>query len=414
MSHTKITERQNSTSDKDAFQPDKQYFVVYPTTAMSRTERRERNCDENMLQSGKQYIIVYPNKTVMSKLNAPDASDSNSDSTRHWMVSPGGILTEVSESDRCISTDNSPVQKTMENCCDIVIKDEVDQLDWTEENGLIEEETIDTYPREECRNVIIKTEVIDTDTTEVTDGDTAQEWRTNIDLGEALCDMDIKTEVDQSDWAELIDKGSNLCVSGDEHCDVEVKTEVDELDASEGTGGVHERRRCDVPGEASCNGGNTDVKPYLCTTCGRSYTHSRSLSFHERSHSGVVRHRCTVCNKLCVSRSDLRIHELSHATKEPYTCVTCGVSCVDFGSFQTHKLSHSGAKKQHSCSVCSRSFGSRAGLKYHELLHSGEKCFSCEVCESSFITKTALRKHAQKCTRGQSHHVRQEDIVVKD
>src|SRR5277367_694070 len=54
-----------------------------------------------------------------------------------------------------------------------------------------------------------------------------------------------------------------------------------------------------------------------------------------------------------------------------------------------------GGKKKHKCTVCDKSFGQRAYLKKHSMIHTGKKPFQCEECGKCFTEKQVLKIHTR-------------------
>lgn len=50
-------------------------------------------------------------------------------------------------------------------------------------------------------------------------------------------------------------------------------------------------------------------------------------------------------------------------------------------------------KKRHVCDICNRAFTQRGSLKYHRMLHTGEKPFQCNVCNKSFRIRAPYDAH---------------------
>ena len=53
----------------------------------------------------------------------------------------------------------------------------------------------------------------------------------------------------------------------------------------------------------------TCVKPFTCATCGKSLGNTSSLKVYERIHTGVKHFTCITCEKSFVSSSNLKMHE---------------------------------------------------------------------------------------------------------
>ena len=60
-------------------------------------------------------------------------------------------------------------------------------------------------------------------------------------------------------------------------------------------------------------------------------------------------------------------------------------------SYNSQMSSH--FKKRHICDICNRAFTQRGSLKYHRMLHTGEKPFQCNVCSKSFRIRAPYDAH---------------------
>ena len=71
-----------------------------------------------------------------------------------------------------------------------------------------------------------------------------------------------------------------------------------------------------------------------------------------------------------------------------------------------HKVTHSSEREEYDCNDCEKSFKTVQGLKYHEMVHRGDKPFSCSVCDKSFKTAGQLKNHisVHMTVKGASKH----------
>ena len=82
---------------------------------------------------------------------------------------------------------------------------------------------------------------------------------------------------------------------------------------------------------------------------------------------------------------------------------TCEVCCKSFGSsynLKRHKMVHSGTKcnsAQQTCEVCFKSFGSPYHLNRHKIVHSRDEQYSCKYCNIYFREAYQLRKQLKNC-----------------
>ncbi|XP_026854900.2 zinc finger protein 865 [Electrophorus electricus] len=200
--------------------------------------------------------------------------------------------------------------------------------------------------------------------------------------------------------------------------------------------------------QSSQRTGIGDVRPYLCSICGRGFARRETLRRHDRIHTGEKPHHCTVCGKYFREAFHLSKHHTVHSGEKNYKCVLCG---KDFGyaqSLKRHgKLHQKGEMEEvpttpggenltsypapggsmipsgqgnstsfypypqdvkpqapnppppprlYTCAVCWKSFRHHFHLTaHHQTVHEGggDKLFSCEVCGKAFAYSNSLTRH---------------------
>lgn len=101
---------------------------------------------------------------------------------------------------------------------------------------------------------------------------------------------------------------------------------------------------------------------------------------------------CDICSKTFASKSGLRFHLKSHDAVKSYPCRYCDKRFVIPSYTKRHEKIHTG-DKPFICQYCSVTFASSNGLKYHLRLHTGEANYSCEICGKCFYRHKYLKEH---------------------
>uniref|UniRef100_UPI00358E6D37 uncharacterized protein n=1 Tax=Myxine glutinosa TaxID=7769 RepID=UPI00358E6D37 len=111
------------------------------------------------------------------------------------------------------------------------------------------------------------------------------------------------------------------------------------------------------------------IKKFTCTSCSHSFTRKADLKKHKERHRQVP--------------SD------EEFKRTEYSCSTQNKSM-----FVSHFDNHT-RKKQFTCKVCQKRFGSSTSIQRHVRIHTGERPYTCNVCGKGFIQSTDCRIHKQ-------------------
>ncbi|XP_076171481.1 uncharacterized protein LOC143148733 [Ptiloglossa arizonensis] len=101
---------------------------------------------------------------------------------------------------------------------------------------------------------------------------------------------------------------------------------------------------------------------------------------------------CDVCSKTFASKCGLRFHFKSHIGEKPHLCRYCGKGFAIPSYAKRHEKIHI-TEKRFICDFCSAAFASPNGLKYHMRVHTGEANHRCETCGKSFHRYKYLKEH---------------------
>ena len=116
------------------------------------------------------------------------------------------------------------------------------------------------------------------------------------------------------------------------------------------------------------------MRPYHCSTCGKSFRQSSTLKSHIRLHSEKP-FRCQLCNKVFLRHSTLVRHEFGHTGEKPFECDICKATFA-FKSYLTYhkRTKHLGTKVRTKvcCPKCGRELSDRNGLRKHLVTHTGK------------------------------------------
>lgn len=153
---------------------------------------------------------------------------------------------------------------------------------------------------------------------------------------------------------------------------------------------------------------HSDEYNCACSICGREFNRFTLLQRHAKLHSEVAQYKCTACNKLFDDLNMLQLHATEH--KDKLSCNQCEAVFTTKESLDIHteamhghgehhedviQVRMNGGEKSYACRFCGKTYGAKAIVKKHELIHTGER-LKCDECGIEFTQKSSLMRHTKR------------------
>ncbi|XP_043111438.1 zinc finger protein 90 [Puntigrus tetrazona] len=137
-------------------------------------------------------------------------------------------------------------------------------------------------------------------------------------------------------------------------------------------------------------------KQYQCAQCDRVFSHSAGLSKHQVAHVRQLLNSYTHGKDSLDKPSDLKIRLKLCSRDKPNYYTLC----------KKNKRGKGGKKRPypadketpHPCRVCNKRFGPSAGLSRHA--HTGDNRYACGICKKTFVRLSNLKQHQQTHASG--------------
>lgn len=112
----------------------------------------------------------------------------------------------------------------------------------------------------------------------------------------------------------------------------------------------------------------------------------------------AVKHECDVCRKVFNSKARLKDHKRIHSGERPFECDICQRRFIQLSHLRHHLRIHTG-ERPYQWSICNIRFTQMSTLNQHRTIHTEEHPFQCDICRQIFTRKSSLNKHKLRHTR---------------
>ncbi|XP_023619921.1 zinc finger protein 445 isoform X2 [Myotis lucifugus] len=137
---------------------------------------------------------------------------------------------------------------------------------------------------------------------------------------------------------------------------------------------------------------HTQEKPFKCRVCGRAFRWSSNRARHERIHTGLKPYKCDLCGKAFQRLYAYHLHQESHANQLYLKTRRCQ-EALAYGPPLGHHLPDQSGEKLFDCSQCRKSFHCKSYILQHQRIHTQEKPFKCTQCRKTFRWKSNFSRH---------------------
>ncbi|XP_029462753.1 LOW QUALITY PROTEIN: uncharacterized protein LOC115094144 [Rhinatrema bivittatum] len=143
--------------------------------------------------------------------------------------------------------------------------------------------------------------------------------------------------------------------------------------------------------------GDTELRPYKCQQCGRTYRHAGSLINHKKSHQTGV-YSCSLCSKQLFNLAALKNHLRAHLKSK----VKVGTDVHHYNSVNLLSESLKASERPYDCNICGENFISESELKQHEVIHGDKVLSSCQdlPCLKNSFPGSLHRDYLEKSWEG--------------
>lgn len=142
----------------------------------------------------------------------------------------------------------------------------------------------------------------------------------------------------------------------------------------------------------------------MCDQCGKAYDTKFGLTLHKKNkHEHSFKHICQMCNKGFNQTIQYRFHCANLLNVAFEKCTFCKTEFTSPGCLRRHlRICKDNPEHEqenaYQCSVCSSSFPTKHGLKYHMKGKHQPPRYRCSKCGNRFAWRSSLRAHKKTCS----------------